>query len=257
MSELLQKKLFDYHAQPSTNVWDKIIVELDSDANKNISEKLSSYELKPPGFVWENISASLNQSQAPVIPIRKKFSKSTKYISAAASILAIVVFVSVFLNKKTAADSVELPVVNQNNIGPASPSISPSTQNELAKNDDKRPSGLSSLSGDIRNKIKTYRSPLKTYTSDSNEGNIDDRVIANNFPVQNPEYLDRYMIFSTASGEAFRLSKKLFDLFTCSNIDENCRENIENIQEKMADPSVAVAADFPGVLAMLQNMNTQ
>ena len=257
MSELLQKKLFDYHAQPSNNVWDKIDVALDLDANKNISEKLGNYELKPPSFLWENISASLNQSQAPVLPIWKRFSKSTKYISAAASILAIIIFISVFFNKKTAADSVKMPVVKQNNIGPASPSISPSTQNELAKDDDKRPDALSSLSNYNSNKIKSYRLPLETYSSDSNEGDIDDRVLKNNYPLQEPEYLDRYMVFSTASGEAFRLSKKLFDLFACSNSDEDCRENIENIQEKMADPSIAVAGDFPGVLAMLQNMNTQ
>ena len=256
MSELLQKKLFDYHAQPSTNVWGKITLELDSDANKNISEKLRIYELKPPGFVWENISASLNQSETPVIPIWKRVSKSTKYISAAASILAIAIFINVFFNKQTAADSVEMPVVKQNSIGPASPPVSLSIENELPKNDNKS-SGELTMRSDNGNNTKSYRLPLQTYTSDSNEGDIDDHVLKNNYPLQEPEYLDRYMVFSTASGEAFRLSKKLFDLFACSNSDEDCRENIENIQEKMADPSIAVAGDFPGVLAMLQNMNTQ
>lgn len=257
MSELLQKKLFDYHAQPSTNVWEKINVELDSGANKNLSEKLNSYELKPPGFVWENISASLSQSKPPVIPIWKRVSKSTKYISAAASILAIAIFINVFFDKKTTANSVEMPVVKQNSHGPVSPPLSPSIQSELPTNNNKSSAGLNAMRNNNGSNKKSYRLPLETHSSNSNEGDIDDRVLANNYPLRESEYLDRYMVFSTASGEAFRLSKKLFDLFACSNSDENCRENIENIQEKMADPSIAVAGDFPGVLAMLQNMNTQ
>jgi hypothetical protein len=209
MSELLQQKLFDYHAQPSTNVWDKIIVELDSDANTNISKKLSSYEVKPPGLVWENISASLNQSETPVVPIWKRVSKSTKYISAAASILAIAIFINVFFDKKTAADLVEMPVVKQNSVGPVSPPASPFIQNELPKDGNKSSSGLAVIHGNNGNKIKNYRMPLETYNSDLNREDIDDRVLANNYSLQEPKYLDRYMVFSTAScGRGRRLWRR-------------------------------------------------
>ena len=251
----LQKKLFDYHAQPSDRVWDEINIALETKGNKTLSEKLYKYEVKPPASAWDNIFALLEETQAPVVPMGRPFSKRTKYLSAAASIIAIAIVTSIVLNKRTSADSVEMPVVKQTEHMPSFPQPSPDQQDALVENKTNA-SGQLSLSSDKKsNRTRTHKIPLETYSSDSNDKNIDDRVLQNNYPLQDPEYLDRYIVFSTASGEAFRLSKKLLDLFACSSSDVDCRQNIMDIQEKLADPSVAVGGDFPGVLAILQNMN--
>ena len=78
-----------------------------------------------------------------------------------------------------------------------------------------------------------------------------------NYQIEKTDLLDRYIIFSKTPGEAFRLSKKLFDLFACSDDDENCKHNIQVMQQKLATSSVMAATDFPGVLDLLQNIENQ
>jgi hypothetical protein len=82
-------------------------------------------------------------------------------------------------------------------------------------------------------------------------------VIDHSYPIEEPEYMNRYIIFSEAPGEAFRLSKKLFDLFACSDYNKTCKENIEAVQQKMLDPSIMASADFSSVMDALQIMNNQ
>ena len=53
------------------------------------------------------------------------------------------------------------------------------------------------------------------------------------------------------------LSKKLLNLFICSEVNEYCKLNIEMVKGRMASPSVLASADFPGVLELLQSMNNQ
>ena len=44
MSEQLQNKLYNYHAQPSIEVWNKIDSSLEEDSEKKLAEKLTNYQ---------------------------------------------------------------------------------------------------------------------------------------------------------------------------------------------------------------------
>lgn len=248
MKEQLQNRLYNFHAQPSKKAWDKIISELDSEPEKNLSDKLINFQSVPPSYVWDNIASSL--TEAPVVSFQKRFSKPARFGAVAASLLAIAMIANLFINKRSAADSMALPAVEQTSI-PA-PLVLKRDTNALATNNNITADSQESVPNHKRKNSK--KMPLQAYTSASDREDLTDRVLENNYPMESG-YLDRYMVFSKASGEAFRLSKKLFDLFACSDDDEDCKQKIQAIQEKMADPSVTVTSDFSGVLAMLQNMN--
>jgi hypothetical protein len=83
------------------------------------------------------------------------------------------------------------------------------------------------------------------------------QVIANNYTIVNSDFLDRYTIFSKTTGEALKISKKLFNLFLCSEKNEFCKLNIEMVQGQLASPSVLASADFSGVMDLLQSMNNR
>lgn len=253
MSEQLQERLYNYHAQPPDKAWDKIVSVLDVESEKSLSEKLINYRATPPAFVWDNIVASFEDAQATVVPFGKRLLKPLKYVSAAASLVAVAMIVSLLLNKKSVADTVVLPKSEQNTIPLTSPSIVQKDSTVVAKKSFVNATLSKAPSANNKNK-NSRRWLLQTYTSRSNK-EFANRVVKNNYPIRNIEHLDRYIIFSKASGEAFRLSKKLFDLFACN--DEDCKENIQAIQEKMADPSITAAGDFPAVLAMLQNIKNE
>ena len=100
MSNHLQHKLFNYHAQPRAEVWEKIVVALDDKSEKPFPERLINYELEPPPFIWDNIAAALYE-EAPVIPLKKRFSKPIRYGAVAASLLLAALLINLLLTQKS------------------------------------------------------------------------------------------------------------------------------------------------------------
>jgi hypothetical protein len=256
MNEQLKNKLYNYHAQPPIEVWNKIDSALEEDTEKRLSEKIINYQTAPPPFAWQNIVAFLGEMETPVVPFRKRFARPIKYSSAAAILIAILMVANLFINKEPASESDAAPTVKQSTT-----TFLP--QLEIEKKGD-QPSKNMVSTGDeqiaylVSNKRKLNRRvPLQIDLSISTLKERTSQVVDHNYEIVEPEYLDRYIIFSKASGEAFRLSKKMFDLFACPDNDEDCKQNLESIQQRMADPSIMAAGDFTAVLALLQNMNTQ
>lgn len=253
MNDHLQHKLYNYQVQPPSQVWDKITVAL-QETEKPLSERLVTYELEAPAYVWDNISAVLDEEKPPVIPFRKRIAKPLRYSTAAASLIAIAVLVSLLINKKSVSEVTINPPAKLNTTSVISPTIS-----------DEPPVVFRNNGVEAANKIvasnKKNASRKVVYTpSTSGYREAEGRstyVLPHNYPIEKSDLLDRYILFSKTPGEAFRVSKKLFDLFACSDNDENCRHNIEVMQQKAATSSLVASADFSGIIDLLQNIENQ
>ena len=256
MSKQLQHKLLNYNAQPPAQVWDKISIELDNSKEAIFSERMAHYELTPPPLIWDKITVALNESKTPVLSIRNRFSRPLKYSSAAVGLIAMAVLVSLLINKKSVSEVAITPEIKQNIVSPVTPTITEKQSQVSFESPDKDKSKSLVDNADIE-RPATKILPLHTYSSYSALKKRVARVIDNNYPIEEPEYMNRYIIFSEGPGEALRLSKKLFDLFACSDYDKTCKENIEAVQQKMLDPSIMASADFSGVMDALQIMNNQ
>lgn len=257
MSKQLQHKLFHYHAQPQADVWDKINVALDENSNHQFPEKLFQYEITPPPFIWESISVVLNKNETPAALFRKRLIKPFRYIAAAAALIGIAVLVSLLINKKSVLEEVTLsPVIKQNISSPIIPANTEKRTNSFIENSGHNKSNELVFTNTRKGFIKKAL-PLYAHSPVIALQELTDHVVTHNYPIETSTRLDRYIIFSKSSGDAFRLSRKLYHLFACSDTDKNCKENIEAMQHKMADPALMASADFSGILDLIRNMNTQ
>lgn len=255
MDNELQHKFLDYHAQPPDRVWDRINELLDEEGETNFSERLSNYQTNPPLFIWDNIAASLNENETPVIPFRKRLAKPLRYSTAAACLIAVAVLVSLLINKKTNSEEVAISPGVKQTLSPI-PSI-PERKSETSSQAANTDTGENLVLGSIRKPNYGKVLPLHARSSTAILNKRSNHVASHNYPISKTDIPSRYIIFSTATGEAFRLSKKLFDLFACSDDNENCKQSIESVQQQIASPAIMASADFPGLLDMLQSMNNQ
>jgi len=256
VSEQLKHKLFDYHAQPPANAWNKINHSLNENIDHRVSDKLLQYEVNPPRVVWNNISSSLNENEKPVVPLKIRFLKPLKYATVAAALISIVVLVSLLANRNPVSEDVAIsPVINQNMPTPVLPADTEKQTKTFIENNGFNKSHEMVYANN--NKPSHIALPLYAESSLTPFTELTNQVIRHNYPIETSTLLDRYIIFSKSSGDAFRLSRKLYHLFKCSDTDENCKENIEAIQQRMADPALMASADFSGVLDLINNMNKQ
>jgi hypothetical protein len=253
MNEQLKNKIFNYNAKPPDDVWDKLNSALDEAPAEHFTGKLIKYELAPPPFVWDNIVASLDKNESKAIPFTKRFSKPLRYTTAAACLVGIAVFVSLLINNRSVSGEVANTPGKQNIlIINSADSTKQLPDNSLQRSDPAK--------YDLVTTKKVYAKKVSLLRTPSSANNLDERinhVISHTYPIKTSTELDRYIIFSTTTGEAFRLSKKLFDLFACSSDNENCRQNIEYMQQQMASPAIMASADFSGLMDILQTMNNQ
>ena len=257
MSQELKNKLFHYHAQPPVNAWDKINATLNENSDHRISERLLQYEVNPPASMWDYISASLHENEKPLIPFKIRFLKPLKYAAVAASLIGIIVLMSLLVNRKTTSGDVAISPVNNQII--ATP-ILPADTEKQTKTSIENDGYTKSHEGAYAHNSKMFHKralPLYPQSSASSVTELTNQVVGHNYPIETSTTLDRYIIFSKSSGDAFRLSRKLYHLFNCSDTDENCKENIQAIQQRMADPTLMASADFSGILDLLKNMNKQ
>lgn len=257
MSKQLQHKLFDYYAHPPPDVWDKINGALNENSDLQFAERLVQYEVAAPPFIWDAIAVSLNEKETPVVTFRKRFIKPLRYSGAAAALIGIAVLVSLFINKKSVSEEVALsPIIKKNTPSSVLPAVTEKQTETFIENN----GYYKSHDVVYTNNKKAFHKralPLYAHSSVAPITELTNQVIKHNYPIETSTLLDRYLIFSTSSGDAFRLSRKLYHLFNCSDTDENCKENIEAIQQKMADPALMASADFSGILDLIRNMNTQ
>jgi hypothetical protein len=252
----VQHKLFQFETQPPAKMWDRIERALEVEEEPGLSEKLLNYKTTPPAHMWEKIETGLPKNEATVIPFRRRFSKVFRYGSAAA---VLIVAAFLFISKKHTDES----FTNTANVGqqgtPALKQNALEIPNDLAGANSVQAEEATPTVEASGEKNFHPRSPdsLPRKSAIASFKHTDEIIIPKNIPVVKSDMPERYIVFSKASGEAVRLSKKLFDLFACADDTENCRENIEFAQQQMASPEAAASADFGGVLELLQNMNHQ
>ncbi len=251
----LQHKLFHFEAEPPAKLWNKIAESLDGEITQEFPERLFHFQSQPPAHIWEQIESELNAPK--VIPLTKRYPKVYRYGSVAAILFGAALCINLFLNKKSSGETNGSVITEQN--------ISTSTlpnNDEATQNNNSSPL-LSQTTTDVATTTRAKRrkaTRLKPLPADdrpvafSQTANV---IVPKDLPVVQSDIPDRYIVFSKATGEAVRLSKKLFSLFACSDKFEDCRQDIESAQQRMASPTMMASTDFNGVLDLLQNMNTQ
>ena len=248
MEKELQHKLFNYQAPPPVGVWDKINVVLEEEASKPFPERLSNYEEAPPPFIWDNVAASLDESKHRAIPLRQRFSKPLRYSTAAACLIAVSMLIALLINKNSVSNDAGLTTMQLPKTVTATP------QKEYQNIAGEKSDNNISSANHVQDQIKISPIRIKNTSPTFKRGSY---VVANNSPKVEIDMPERYIIYASSSGDAFRISKKLFDLFACSDVNEKCRENIELMQQHVAAPGIMSSADFSGLLDLLQNINNQ
>ena len=251
MEKELQHKLFNYQAEPPASIWDKINVVLDREADKPFPERLAKYEEDPPPFIWDNVAASLDEIEQKTIPLRQRFSKPLRYSAAAACLIAVAVLITLLINKNSVSADTSLTTVSPSTTVPASEGAKTENQSNAGGDTNDNSNSINHAKNQ-NNKISPIR--VKNTTPSFKRSNY---VVAHNLPTAVTDMPQRYIIYASSSGDAFRISKKLFDLFACSDVDEKCRENIELMQQQAASPNIMASADFSGLLDLLQSINNQ
>ncbi|MFL5786884.1 MAG: hypothetical protein ACJ748_02425 [Flavisolibacter sp.] len=254
MSSKIQSKLMQYEATPPPGAWNKITAALDEDATASYKDKLYDFEELPPVQIWNKIKDQLaSHTPAKVIPFFKRYSRPLKYFGAAGLIIFIAVSFALLLGKRTGSEETVDNVTNKTQ--PALNSIVPSIENNSVTPSVKQFSFIKSRSSKNNNQVR--RSIYNIGTHLLNSG-----ILMNSFfpemavQKQSDEdynsYSDKFMVYSDDDGNATRLPKKVYDLFACKQADNNCRERIKNLQQKIANS--AFASDFSGILDMLHNL---
>jgi hypothetical protein len=255
MSEQLQHRLFNYNAPPPEEVWEKISNALHGEDLSHFSERLLNYQTFPPKFIWDNITNTLDKEETSVIPFTKRFAKPIRYSAVAASLLFVALMINLlFTNKSVSGEVTVAPIINEKGSLQGTSKNGAKTTVSLNAGTENTPTTRFVYANRI-NDVPVRIPPLHSNYKKSNPRLK--QVIANNYTTVNSDFLDRYTIFSKTTGEALKISKKLFNLFLCSEKNEFCKLNIEMVQGQLASPSVLASADFSGVMDLLQSMNNR
>ncbi|HEX2533491.1 MAG TPA: hypothetical protein VHK69_07140, partial [Chitinophagaceae bacterium] len=107
MSQSFQKRLYHYEAEPPARAWEGIVAGLENSGTAGLGERLHQYEQAPPAHVWEAVAASLEEetrTEAPVVPLFRRWRKPVRYAAVAASVLAFAFLVNLFFSKPAVSD---------------------------------------------------------------------------------------------------------------------------------------------------------
>jgi hypothetical protein len=91
----LKNKMTNYEVVPPAGVWDNIAASLDeSESGQSFPSRLHDMQVNPPAAAWINIENELTGAEAPVIPLKKRSNPFVRYAAAAIviGILAVAVF---------------------------------------------------------------------------------------------------------------------------------------------------------------------
>jgi hypothetical protein len=258
MSTELQKKLSAYAPEPPANTWDAIAKALDeTPVVTGFADSLYQYEEIPPNDPWSKISAELDKSAgAKVVPFFRR-SRIVQYVAAAVILLAFVVGAGLMIGNRTIT-----PSMTGTNAAIKIPADTESkkvdTQNNVAVSTGQIPNTSFEQEYPVVISHKENRSIRNRISPTTRLGNV---LLAANFipktaerkqTVSNYPASDKYMVYSDNEGNAMKLPKKLFDFITCVREDVLCKEQMLELQEKLA--STSLNTDFTGVLEILNNL---
>ena len=232
MSSQQPHKLLQFEAKPPAEMWAAIEAELDQRATLPTLEKLAIFEATPPFQVWEQIERSFD-----TIPETEKVVTFKKYgwmrYAAAAVILMALAYTVITYGLQR--EDKNLATQQHNNSIETSPSDK-TTVNTNKGNKDQGASHPTSPLSNTQSTRETEDTKKKTTTPSK-----------------------RYMTLAMDNGETVRLSKKVLPVFECAdnataNIRKRCKENIENLQQKMASSLASPTTDFAGLIDMIKTL---
>jgi len=257
MSTELQKKLSEYAPEPPAGSWEAIAKALDEAPATGFAQLLHQFEATPPADSWQKINALLDgTSQAKVVPISNSRRRIWQYATAAAILVFAITGFLLLGSRSTTpaindtraaatqpADTDAKQIPPQNNTASAIQRVENAGDGQVA--------ALTAYHRESRNITNRIRPDLQL-------GNV---LLAANFIPKKAERketvlkeanLDKYMVYSDNEGNAMKLPKKLFDFITCVKEDLLCKEQMQQLQEKLA--STSMNTDFTGVLEILSNL---
>lgn len=262
----IKNKLFNWEAPLPANAWGHITEALDKDEEYLISQKLNNHTVAPPFNAWEKIEASLNAAEsdkAPVVAIRKPFKKVWQLTSVAAIVLAVVLATFLLTTKSTTEQPTfsasEAPVATAPDYEQAVPQNN-SINTTIADVEDKELFVQQSAgSFQKKSRLRNTNNIPEIGTLANEPINTLEDYIPQSEPVVSVSYVDRYVLFAKNSGDVVKVSKKLYNTFSCSDLinDELCKQQIEALQQKAAQSSATTSSDFTGVLEIISHIQEQ
>lgn len=252
MNPDIKQKLFNYTEAPPAAAWDGIATALDQ--QPAYAQKLYAFEVTPPEKTWEHVAARLATPEKGVVPLRTKL---FKYAIAAAVLGAIAAGSIFYLKNGTAPNLATHPQHNTSDGQNKNTLFDTNTQTgeaaDGARNDGTPGNDMvSSMETSVSNQALVQFSPRVRIAKNrpaTRHITIKPEIRA----VIDTEVANRYMIATTANGQAVRLPKKAYSDYACANAHANsyCRERISSIQNQMA---ASVATDFTEFIDLLKNL---
>lgn len=257
MNNNLKYKLFNYKEPPSKDVWERISESLSNTVN--FPGKLYNYTCTPPALLWDKIARDLDEIVSPLKPVHVLRKKKLSYglIIAAAILIFLVVGASILLQKQnldTTASVIRKPTISTPKQQITSLTVNGETKNNNpVKSHITYPTNKKPIVHTAINKIKRV---IQLDNVEENElpaeqPNITTNVAAN-IPHADLSLADKFMVYTSAEGNHLKVPKKLFSLVHCDTEDYSCKQNLQNLQQKVS--SASFSADFGGFIDMLKQL---
>lgn len=257
MSTQLQNKLLHYAPEPPEKVWEAIVNSLEESASP-LSEKLYHFEATPSTEVWDKINSQLDAVRfAKVVPFLHRYKKVVRYSTAVAVVTFLAITTTLLIGKQTQSETtsqqaqVQQPTSNSKTS--AAPTQKDGSNGEvfLANIGETKINTQPSTASEKRNVLHRLRPPFQLASVEVGENFVPEaaeikQTVNTDLPVE------KYMVYSDADGNAMKLPKKLFDFISCVQEDVNCKQQLQQLQQKFA--STALTTDFTGVLELLKNL---
>ena len=232
MSSQQPHKLLQFEANPPAEMWAAIEAELDQHTTLPTLEKLVTFEATPPAQVWEQIERSIVTTPATEKIVSFKRYGWVRYAAAAVILMAVAFTVITFGLQKEDKKLATQHNSDNNTTGP-------SDNTAVITNKGNEDQGMTQRKSPLSNTQSTRETQdTKTKTTTPSK---------------------RYMTVAMDNGETVRLSKKVLPVFECAdnataNIRKRCKENIENLQQKMASSLASPTTDFAGLIDMIKTL---
>ncbi|MEI6946049.1 hypothetical protein V9K67_02530 [Paraflavisolibacter sp. H34] len=246
MSNPIQNKLLNFEVPPPEHAWNKIQSALEQDSEFLLSRKLHNYQQPPSSQVWENIKARLDQENgaapAPSVVQPRRF---PQYLPAAAAVLIAALLGLLFLLRPPSEE----------------PAVAAGRQQTPVPQTTPPPPLVTARAGADKRHAPPSFSPLAKATAPTDRqpsmGKADSPLPLPGQDISATLPSGRYMMVAGTTGYAVKVSKKLYDLFACSEMDFYCRQQIELLQQRVASSDVVATAGVNSVLDLLKTLENK